>query len=149
MSLRFQCFRTPTWAALLDGEAAAAGAGDDDALLKVRRGWQRSAGAAVDKRVFEMLFADLDCASRALRCPNVQKKRTVVRRLKTHLLGPAPGPFTVGVAGRWAPQRRRGPAQAPAPERLSLLVERAAGASERGRERENRFLERSKMKVSS
>ena len=37
--------------------------------LKVRRGWQRSAGAAVDKRVFEVLFADLDSASRALLPP--------------------------------------------------------------------------------
>ena len=81
MSLRFQCFRTPTWAALLDREAAAAGAGDDDALLKVRRGWQRSAGAAVDKRVFEMLFADLDCASR-------RKKRTDRSRSEWQGAGP-------------------------------------------------------------
>ena len=43
--------------------------GDDDPSLKVRRGWQRSAGAAVDKRVFEVLFADLDSASRALLPP--------------------------------------------------------------------------------
>ena len=31
-----------------------------------RRGWQKLAGAAVDKRALEMLFADLDNASRAL-----------------------------------------------------------------------------------
>ena len=65
-SLRLQGFQTPTWAALVDGAEAGPFAGDDDPSPKVRRGWQRSAGAAVDKRVFEVLFAELDSASRAL-----------------------------------------------------------------------------------
>ena len=50
----------------MDGAEAGPFAGDDDPSLQVRRRWQRSAGAAVDKRVFEVLFAELDSASRAL-----------------------------------------------------------------------------------
>ena len=49
----------------LDGTDGANPAGEEN-TLKSRLGWQRSAGAAVDKRAFEMLFADLDTASRAL-----------------------------------------------------------------------------------
>eukprot|EP00439_Symbiodinium_sp_Y106_P027522 s2258_g3.t1 len=59
-SLRLQGFQTPTWAALVDGAEAGPFAGDDDPSQKVRRGWQRRAGTAVDKRVFEASPANLD-----------------------------------------------------------------------------------------
>ena len=65
-TLRLQGYEAPTWAALLE-EMAPPNLGDDDGPpAPTRRGWQQGAGAAVDKRAFEMLFSDLDPASRAL-----------------------------------------------------------------------------------
>ena len=55
----------PTRESLLREEASpppSEGEGEDTS----RRGWQKLAGAAVDKRALEMLFADLDNASWAL-----------------------------------------------------------------------------------
>ena len=65
-SLRLRGFQAPSWASLLGGTDGANPAKEEDSSLQSRRGWQRSASAAVDKRAFEMLFADLDTASRAL-----------------------------------------------------------------------------------
>ena len=56
--LRSQGYNAPTWATLLEGTVPPS--------APTRRGWQQSAGAAVDKRALEMLFSDLDSASRAL-----------------------------------------------------------------------------------
>ena len=76
-SLRLRGFQAPSWASLLDGTDGANPAGEEDSSLKSRRGWQRSASAAVDKRAFEMLFADLDTASRAPSCPRVAQAQVV------------------------------------------------------------------------
>ena len=61
-SLHLRGFQAPSWANLLDGTDGANPAREEDSSLKSRRGWQRSASAAVDKRAFEMLFADLEGA---------------------------------------------------------------------------------------
>ena len=122
-SLRLQGFQTPTWAALVDGAEAGPFAGDDDPSPKVRRGWQRSAGAAVDKRVFEVLFAELDSASRALLlsqrrgrwlCTHSPPYRTGLRCTQRGVPSPAAPETAFGAAARtqampvWAPPRQPG-----------------------------------------
>ena len=64
--LRSQGYNAPTWAALLEGTVPPNLEDDAGPSAPTRRGWQQSAGAAVDKRALEMLFSDLDSASRAL-----------------------------------------------------------------------------------
>ena len=65
--LRSQGFAAPTWASLLDGAAMLHGAdADDGGPVAMHKGWQRCAGAAVEKRALEMFFSNLDSASRAL-----------------------------------------------------------------------------------
>ena len=64
--LRSQGFAAPTWASLLDGAAPPHGAdADEGGPVAMQKGWQRCAGAAVEKRALEMFFSDLDSASRA------------------------------------------------------------------------------------
>ena len=111
------------WAALVDGAEAGPFAGDDDPSPKVRRGWQRSAGAAVDKRVFEVLFAELDSASRALllsqsgagaMCTHSPPYRTGLRCTQRGVPSPAAPETAFGAAARtqampvWAPPRQPG-----------------------------------------
>ena len=65
--LRLQGFEAPSWTSLLDGAAPSrAAAADSVGPPTTRKGWQRCAGAAVEKRALELLFSDLDPASRAL-----------------------------------------------------------------------------------
>ena len=65
-ALRMQGCRVPTWESLLREGASPPTSEGEGAEDTSRRGWQKLAGAAVDKRALEMLFADLDNASRAL-----------------------------------------------------------------------------------
>ena len=55
-SLLAQGFQVPTWAALAQGASPAGPAEDDDPPMQTRQGWQHGAGAAVDKRAFEIFF---------------------------------------------------------------------------------------------
>ena len=65
--LRSQGFAAPTWASLLDGAAPPHGAdADGGGPVAMQKGWQRCAGAAVEKSAREMFFSNLDSASRAL-----------------------------------------------------------------------------------
>ena len=63
-------FQVPTWAALVRGGYPRAHRGDDAPPMQTRRGLQNGAGATVDKSAFEMLFSDLDPASRVLLSPS-------------------------------------------------------------------------------
>ena len=65
-ALRMQGCRVPTWESLLREGGSPPPSEREGAEDTSRRGWQKLAGAAVDKRALEMLFADLDNASRAL-----------------------------------------------------------------------------------
>ena len=65
-ALRMQGCRVPTWESLLREGASPPPSEGEGAEDTSRRGWQKLAGAAVDKHALEMLFADLDNASRAL-----------------------------------------------------------------------------------
>ena len=65
--LRLHGFEAPSWTSLLDGAAPShAAEADSVGPPTTRKGWQRCAGAAVEKRALELFFSDLDPAFRAL-----------------------------------------------------------------------------------
>ena len=64
--LRSEGFSAPTWARLLEEEAAAPVPRTTRSAPGARPGWQRAASKALDKRALEMLFNDIDPTSRAL-----------------------------------------------------------------------------------
>ena len=64
--LRSEGFSAPTWARLLEEDAAAPAPRTTRSAPGARPGWQRAASKAIDKRALEMLFNDIDPTSRAL-----------------------------------------------------------------------------------
>ena len=64
-SLRANGCQVPTPAVLLEAEAPSGHDEDDEAPMQTRRGCQHVARAAIRKRAPEMLFANVDPASRA------------------------------------------------------------------------------------
>ena len=70
-SLRLRGFQAPSWA------NGANPAREEDSSLKSRRGWQRSASAAVDKRAFECFSLTLIPHPERCCCPRVAKAQVV------------------------------------------------------------------------
>ena len=64
--LRSEGFSAPTWARLLEEDAAAPAPRTTRSAPGARPGWQCAASKALDKRALEMLFNDIDPTSRAL-----------------------------------------------------------------------------------